>query len=191
MEVDHDTDVSEPQARLRGGQYPIRERSSRHCLGRALLLLILLAIAAGLIVHCAWWFAPVPARFAVHLVRVSDGDTVVLQDARARVYKVRLCGIDTPELGAADGFRAALYAAELLEGARRIELEPQRSKPHLGRRALSRDKYGRCLGWIWVMTSRGQELLLNEELLRCGMAALYDNGGSGTYAARLRRAARR
>jgi endonuclease YncB( thermonuclease family) len=155
------------------------------------LLFILLAVFAGLVAHCAWWFAPAPGRFPVKLVRVSDGDTVVLQDARARVYKVRLCGIDTPELGVADGFRAALRAAELLESARRIELEPQLSKPRLGRRALSRDKYGRCLGWVWVIPNRGAELLLNEELLRSGMAGLYENGGSGEYAGRLRRAARR
>lgn len=87
---------------------------------------------------------------AVKLERVSDGDTLHLIPGGASArepLKVRLIGIDCAELGSADGFRAATAISLLCEGALKLELEPERSKDG----AIKRDKYGRMLGWLWVV----------------------------------------
>jgi micrococcal nuclease len=116
-------------------------------------------------------------------VRVSDGDTVVVRDVRGSVLRVRLAGIDTPELGTAAAFRAALYTAELLEGARRIELEIEPT----AHRTAAHDRYDRLLGWVWVTRADGREVLLQEELLRAGLAELYTERKHGKYLQRLER----
>jgi endonuclease YncB( thermonuclease family) len=156
---------------------------------RALLVFVLLTAIACVIAYCVYLNAPRPARFAVALVRTSDGDTVVVHDDRGRQYHVRLYGIDTPELGAADGFRAALYAAVQLEAARRIELEFEPRKHQVWGRAPLLDKYGRVLGWVWYEDEQGREHLLNEDLLRLGLAALYHKTPQGKYGQRLWQAA--
>jgi micrococcal nuclease len=157
---------------------------------RTVLLLMLLAaivVAAAYMVYLA---APQPARFAVSLVRTSDGDTVVLRDTRGRQYHVRLYGVDTPELGTAEGFRAALYTALQLEAARGIELEPEPRKHRAWGKPLLVDKYGRVLGWVWYEDKQGRERLLNEDLLRLGLAQLYHKTPQGKYGERLQHAAR-
>lgn len=156
---------------------------------RVLLLFLPLAAAACIAAYFAHPTAPLAERFAVSLVRVSDGDTVVLRDARGRQYHVRLYGVDTPELGAADGFRAALYAATQLEAARGIELEPEPRMHRAWDRTLVRDRYGRVLGWVWYEDQQGRKHLLNEDLLRQEFAALYHKKPQGKYGARLRQAA--
>lgn len=161
----------------------------RRLSARVVLLLVLLLAAACAVAYFAYLSAPQPERFGVSLVRTSDGDTVVLRDARGRQYHVRLYGVDTPELGAADGFRAALYAAAQLEAARRIELEPEPRKHRAWGRTLVLDKYGRVLGWVWYEDAQGREHLLNEDLLRLGLAALYHKTPQGKYGARLWQAA--
>jgi micrococcal nuclease len=130
----------------------------------ASVLTALLLSAAG---AAGWWALRGPALDAgvVELVRVSDGDTLVVEDSQGREQKVRLIGVDAPELGTAASFRCALQAAELLEGASRIRVEAEPSRPL--------DKYGRTLGWVWVTGRDGQELLLNAELIDSGNAEVF------------------
>lgn len=153
------------------------------------VLLLMLLTASCAIAYGVYLAQPMPERFAVSLVRTSDGDTVVLRDARGRQYHVRLYGVDTPELGRSDGFRAALYASAQLEAARRIELEPEPRKHRAWGRTLTLDKYGRVLGWVWFEDQQGRERLLNEDLLRLGLAGLYHKSPQGKYGARLWQAA--
>jgi endonuclease YncB( thermonuclease family) len=147
---------------MRSASSPPRRRSRlRRTLGLLLLLLVLLG--AGY-----FWFIlsrPAPPD-VVTLVRVSDGDTVVVRDSRGRQVKVRLVGVAAPELGTAASFRSALYCAELCEAAEELRLEPEPSR--------GVDKYGRVLGWLWLTDRRGREVLLNEELIRSGHAELYE-----------------
>ena len=102
----------------------------------------------------------------VTLVRVSDGDTVVVEDSDGKQIKVRLIGVDAPELGTAASFRSALYAAELCEKAREIRIEPEPTR--------STDKYGRVLGWVWLTMPDGERRLLNHEMIHSGNAARYE-----------------
>lgn len=116
-------------------------------------------------------------RQPVRLIRVADGDTIVVQPVRGDEIRVRLIGIDTPELGTAASFRSALYTAEIVEQARAIELEIDPRQ--------SRDKYGRALGWVWVTNADGAEILLQEELIRHGLAGIYRQAEGSKYFDRL------
>ena len=126
------------------------------------------ALAALLSVACA---APVPSADDCRVARVSDGDTFYCRDGR----KVRLIGIDTPELAqgaAGDAARGALRRL-LPEGASvRLELD-----------AAPRDRYRRTLAYVW----RG-ERLVNEAMVREGWAVLFTVPPNVRYARRLERA---
>jgi micrococcal nuclease len=97
---------------------------------------------------------------------VTDGDTVRL----ANGARVRLIGIDTPETSASarsDGIdqpfaaEAKSFTAEKVQGRTvRLEFDKERH-----------DKYGRLLAYVWYVDREStQELLLNEELVRAGLA---------------------
>jgi endonuclease YncB( thermonuclease family) len=155
---------------------------------RSFALQLLLYLLAALVIAGFVYWRLIPhglslARQPVKLVRVSDGDTIVVRDSRGHELKVRLAVIDTPELGTAAAFRSALYTAELLENARRIELELEPT----AHRAAAQDRYDRLLGWVWVTRSDGHEVLLQEELLRAGLAEVYSGRKHGKYLERLLR----
>jgi len=146
----------------------------------SVMLVIIVAGFAGWRT-CYWYQGQVNSQQVV-LVKVVDGDTIRVRDLRGEELKVRLIGIDTPELGTAASFRSALKTAELLESARSIRLEPDPKMP--------RDKYGRVLGWVFFETPDGHERLLQEEIVRSGLAELYRDAAGSKYYARLELAAR-
>ena len=104
------------------------------------------------------------------VTRVSDGDTITVQ-LDGREEKVRLTGIDTPETFASSkldrdveasplnreemrslGKEATAYAEELLEG-REVYLELD---------AEERDRYGRMLAYVYMLTPNGDWTFQNE-----------------------------
>lgn len=147
------------------------------------IFLLLVVIGTGLFGarSCGYFRGERPTRFQVSLAKTIDGDTIRVTYRGAEI-KVRLIGIDTPELGTAASFRSALFCAELLEAAKKIELEPDPKRP--------KDKYQRTLGWVWVTPPRGKTVLLQEELIREGLADLYRDSKGTKYYSRLERAAR-
>ena len=91
---------------------------------------------------------PAQAREAT-VTRVVDGDTVEL----GRVGRVRLIGVDTPEVyGGVEcyGREASAYAKRQLEG--------RRVRYTVGREA--RDRYGRLLAYVWLGDGRSFNALL-------------------------------
>lgn len=97
---------------------------------------------------------------------VIDGDTLRLADGA----RVRLIGIDAPETRhspRSDGHDQplAISAREFIEraiGDRTVRLTLDKERI---------DKYGRILAYVWYGDrDSGEELLLNEELLRAGLA---------------------
>jgi micrococcal nuclease len=144
------------------------------------MLVIIIAGFAGWRT-CYWNTTPTNSQLVV-LEKVIDGDTIRVRNLRGEELKVRLIGIDTPELGTAASFRSALKTAELLESARAIRLEPDPKTP--------RDKYDRVLGWVFYETEDGREHLLQEEIVRSGLADLYRDAAGSKYYARLELAAR-
>ncbi len=97
----------------------------------------------------------------VRVARVHDGDTVSVLIGKRR-EKVRLIGIDAPELGQRPwGARAKKRLREMLSVAGRtvrMEFDVDR-----------RDKYGRLLAYLWT----GDRRLINLEMVRDGYAVLF------------------
>ncbi|HEX8066096.1 MAG TPA: thermonuclease family protein [Thermoleophilaceae bacterium] len=99
---------------------------------------------------------------AVRLARVErvvDGDTVRLSGAG----RVRLIGIDAPEVGAGRteclGPEASAFARRLLPPGMRVQYEVGREP---------RDRYGRLLAYVWLADGR----LVNQAILERGYATV-------------------
>jgi micrococcal nuclease len=105
--------------------------------------------------------------------RVADGDTFYCHDGR----KVRLIGLDTPELAqGTDGRLAREALRRLLPEGRAVRLELD---------AVPRDRYGRTLAHVWA-----GERLVNEAMVRGGWAVLYTVPPNVRYVRRLETAQR-
>jgi len=149
---------------------------------RRLLPLLLLAIllpaltpAAGSAASCTMPRKP-PGLQPASVERVVDGDTIIVHTSEGRRTRVRLIGIDTPELHPSDKLRRDAQrsgkdvAAIQALGARASEF----TKKYLGGRAIqlehdvtALDRYGRRLAYVWV----GDELY-NLVIVRDGYAGL-------------------
>lgn len=118
---------------------------------RTALLLSALALTAAS-------FAPTSAEAVVVTVeRWSDGDTVVTS-----IGKVRLIGIDTPEVGRCGYVRASNRARRLAPVGSRITLTNPSS-------VQDTDRYGRLLRYVNVGT-----LDVGLSQIRAGAKARYD-----------------
>ncbi len=100
------------------------------------------------------------------VVRVVDGDTLHLgvADSGGEMTKVRLIGVDAPEMGSGERERM-YYAQEATAAAGRLAMG-QRVTVYLDQQAGSRDRYERLLAYIQLPDGR----FLNEELLSQGFA---------------------
>ena len=103
----------------------------------------------------------VPHTGAGSIVRVVDGDTLVVRDAGVE-ETVRLIGIDTPEVsdprGPVECFgREASLEMHRLADRRRVRLEDDVER---------RDRYKRRLAYVY----RDDGLFLNAEMVRTGFA---------------------
>lgn len=103
--------------------------------------------------------------------RIADGDTFTCRDRR----RVRLIGIDTPELAQGESGRLARAALG--------RLAPPGTSVRLERDVASHDRYGRELAHVW-----NGARLVNEVLVLEGWAMLYTVPPNVKYAERLERA---
>lgn len=108
-------------------------------------LILVLALQAS-----AWAFPGL-------VVSVHDGDTITVLTEDNRQIKIRLYGIDAPELRQDFGTRSKQAMAAMVHG-RQVEVE-----------AVDQDRYGRTVAMI---TADGQTSV-NEEMVRIGMAWVY------------------
>lgn len=116
------------------------------------------AFAAVLITPCiAFAAAPAEAGVTVTVDHWSDGDTVVTS-----VGKVRLIGIDTPEVGRCGYVRASNRAKRLAPAGSRITLTNPTS-------VQDKDRYGRLLRYVNVGT-----VDVGLRQIRAGAKARYD-----------------
>ena len=108
------------------------------------------------------------------LMRVVDGDTIdVLVDLGFHMsveMRLRLAGIDTPELHSPDD---ALRARAVRARARVIELLPLGVTFRVETIKDKTEKYGRYLAWI---TPAGATATLNAMLVSEGLAKEYSGG---------------
>ncbi len=104
----------------------------------------------------------------LRVIRVIDGDTIVLSDGRT----VRYIGIDTPERGqpyyeAATNFNRKLVLGKQVE----LELDVERY-----------DHYGRLLAYVFVRDARGNRIFVNAAMVRNGFARVYTKPPNVRYA---------
>jgi micrococcal nuclease len=120
-------------------------------------------VAAVCLTLAACSEAAAPAAGVAVVRRVVDGDTIDVAIG-GRHERVRLLGIDTPEVHVDDGVpecfgpEAAEHTASLLPTGTDVRLE---------RDIVGRDHYGRLLAHVYRLTDG---LLVNAELLRRGYA---------------------
>jgi micrococcal nuclease len=142
------------------------------------LLLLLVAAAAALpwVVSGRDGEDGARGRVAARVDHVTDGDTLWLTG----IGKVRLIGIDTPEVyGQAEcyGRQASAFAERLLPPGTRVTYR-------LG--SEERDRYGRALAYVWLDDGR----FLNRMLVSRGYATPLTIPPNVDYADRFVRAAR-
>jgi micrococcal nuclease len=134
------------------------------------------AIVAALLGSIGWgWYTGghITARIPATVIRDVDGDTVIAQLRSGRVEKVRLLGVDTPEVVdprkpvQCFGHEASAFTSSSLVG-RRVTLELD---------AEPRDKYGRLLAYVLVGGHR-----FDDELLARGYARLLVIPPNGAHA---------
>lgn len=111
-----------------------------------------------------------PPKYVVaKLVSVTDGDTI-----RAKIegleYRVRLIGIDTPELHLDNSSEPEAYAEEAKAF---LEAILKKRSIWLEYDVERQDKYERELCYLWAKGSKDKErILVNAQLLRQGLAVL-------------------
>jgi endonuclease YncB( thermonuclease family) len=113
----------------------------------------LYGVFSAFLMATAFVFAPHAQAlqdFHARVVRVTDGDTIVVEDADGFRHKVRIVSIDAPEKGRRAYTGQAYAERARLNLARLVEDRPV----FLDARGL--DDYGRVLARVWVGGARGQ-----------------------------------
>lgn len=103
--------------------------------------------------------SPEEGRGYYRVVSIHDGDTVTL-DINGREEKIRLIGMDAPELGQRPwGQRAKKHLDEFLSKDQSVTLEYDIEK---------RDRYGRLLAYLWTKN----KTMINLRMVADGYAVL-------------------
>jgi micrococcal nuclease len=131
---------------------------------RAVAVAVLLVLGTGCARSSATDVATKLKPGEATVVRVVDGDTIVVRLASGE-EKVRLIGVDTPEETKPDT-PVECYAVEAAE--RTKQLLPPGTLVRLERDKEARDRYGRLLAYV---TRAGDGLSIEVTLLQEGFAA--------------------
>lgn len=126
-------------------------------------------------------FLPVSASklYSARLISAHDGDTITVESGAKR-YRIRLLGIDTPELDQAPwGARARTSLCTIL-GSALCDFGNTTIKYEYD--VLKHDKYGRELAYVY--NSKGE--MLNELLLKNGYAVVFILEPNTRYATKLK-----
>jgi len=121
---------------------------------RSLTLFLVRVVLALLTTSVAWGASAEDLRGRV--VAVADGDTVTVLDANNRQHRVRLNGVDAPELGQPFSQVSKSYMSSLVF-EREVLVAGQKV-----------DRYGRLVGTVYIGDKNA-----NLELLRSGLAWYY------------------
>jgi micrococcal nuclease len=136
---------------------------------RRMLVLAALVLVSGITMRVAWEQLAHPTTPAlaqadtqqVSVTDVVDGDTIDVSPRAEGKTRVRLIGVDTPEVFGGEepcGPEASDFTTERLEGQTvTLEFDEERIDP-----------YDRALAYVWVPSLGGE--LFNETLVRRGLA---------------------
>lgn len=95
------------------------------------------------------------AGYSAYCVAVIDGDTIKVK-TKGTEQKIRLYGIDCPELDQPFGSQAKNKTKKLIQN-KRVKIQ-----------VLDKDRYGRLVALVSTKT-----FILQEELLKSGLAVVY------------------
>lgn len=111
--------------------------------------------------------------YAAKVERVVDADTIVVElDLGMRIYfrtRLRIAGIDAPELSTPEGKEARAFVAALFD-PRVVDYRKVVVATH------KPDKYGRALADVTYLDDQGWRMDLANVLLEQGYARPYDGG---------------
>ena len=127
----------------------------------ALVLSLVLALLAIVPLRDRFWSQRPATPFDAQVVAVLDGDTVIVRMPKGGEERVRVIGVDTPEISH-DGKPRQCYSLRATSFVRRVAL---RRHVELTPGRELRDRYGRLLAYVRVAGSRTD---LEEQLLRGG-----------------------
>lgn len=113
----------------------------------------------NILLLCILFFPTVGHAWPATVVRVHDGDTVQVKDAYGNFYKVRVYGIDCPELKQASGQAAREMTQQLLEN-KTVEII-----------SVSKDKYKRNVAGLVLISDM---YVLQNVLVSSGLAWVDD-----------------
>lgn len=125
---------------------------------RARYLVIAFLLVTGLVTLLAQKI--LPRRQTFYVESVVDGDTIKLQNGT----RIRYIGTDTPEMEKGQR-QAECYAKE----AKKINEGLVLNRPVRVEKDLNEmDRFGRTLAYVFVKTENGQEIFVNQWLLKEG-----------------------
>lgn len=127
-------------------------------------LFLLFAVAS----RCQLIRQPKAPKTGLKVVKVVDGDTVILSNGQT----VRYIGIDTPEQGQPFYEAAKNFNRKLVQG-KTVELEFDVERY---------DHYGRMLAYVFVRDKSGRRIFVNAEMVRNGFARIYTRPPNVKYA---------
>lgn len=114
----------------------------------------------------------ISAAESVRFLTIIDGDSMLVE-SKGRTLEVRLIGIDAPEWGQEYGTQAKSHALSFCYGhGLRLEYDKERI-----------DRYGRVLAYVYCGNR-----MLNEEMVRAGMAIAIKVNPNSKYYTRLKNA---
>jgi len=102
---------------------------------------------------------PPGAVMVARVVRVADGDTIVVEAEDGQEHRIRLYGLDAPEKSQAYGTEATQYLASHLEEGQTILLK-----------TIDHDRYGRLVSLIHLIEKEP----LNRKIISSGLAWRYN-----------------
>lgn len=136
---------------------------------------VLVLIVVGLLFVRYVWFLrkpdpPILKEGPCEVVRVVDGDTLIVKqktNLKQQEFRVRLLGIDTPET-VKPNHPVEAFGAEATDFTRDFV---KRGEFYLQLGKRRQDRFGRWLAFLFIKDeSHGEDKLLNEELVRAGLA---------------------
>lgn len=113
-------------------------------------------LAIALLCMLIPWGSAAADTLSGQVIAVSDGDTIGVLDARRVTHRIRLAGIDAPELGQPFSQRSKQHLAGLVHGR---EVQVQWNKL---------DRYGRVVGKVFA-----DDLDVCREMVAAGLAWHY------------------
>jgi len=156
----------------------VQGAGSGGCRGCVVAAGVLALLSVLIVAACA---GGVTGRVPADVVNVYDGDSITVRYDSGKRAKVRLIGIDAPEMTDIPRARASIDAVpcrDYLDGllaGKHVLLEYDVEKT---------DKYGRTLAYVYLPDGR----MANEEMLRAGYARLLTVPPNVKYVERFRAA---